>query len=142
VKGKKERLQGTLHPNISQMDSTIPIRKESHSSRCTILAIKLDTLSASTDICFIKPQDLLALSKASFAWRFIKDKLPSRSAILNEYSLHRQEERGGEAVPESNILIGDEARSRLDDPPACTGWKPSRKKKTTSQKPQSKPDIS
>jgi hypothetical protein len=37
------------------------------------LAIKPDTLSSSTDIYFIKPQDLLALSKASFAWRFIKD---------------------------------------------------------------------
>jgi hypothetical protein len=39
-----------------------------------ILAIRPDTLSSSMDICFIRPQDLLALSKASFAWRFIKDK--------------------------------------------------------------------
>jgi hypothetical protein len=74
MKGKKERLQETLHRNISQTDSTIPMRKESHSLRCTILAIKPDTLSSSTDICFIKPQDLLALSTASFAWRFIKVK--------------------------------------------------------------------
>jgi hypothetical protein len=74
-----------------------------------ILAIKPDTLSPSMDIYFIKPQDLLALSKASFAWRFIKDKRPSRSAILNKYSLHRQEERGGEVAPESNLLTGDEA---------------------------------
>jgi hypothetical protein len=43
------------------------------------------------DIYFIKPQDLLALSKAIFSWRFIKDKQPSRSKILNEYSVHRQE---------------------------------------------------
>jgi hypothetical protein len=39
-----------------------------------ILAIRPDTLFSSTDIYFIKPQDLLALSTASFAWRFIKDK--------------------------------------------------------------------
>jgi hypothetical protein len=64
VKGKRERLQGTLHHNISQIDSTIPTRKESHSSRCTILATRPDTLSSSVDIYFIKPQDLLALSKA------------------------------------------------------------------------------
>jgi hypothetical protein len=76
-----------------------------------ILAINPNTLSSSTDICFIKPQDLLALSKASFAWRFFKDKQPSRSAIHNEYSLHRQAEREGEATPESNLLTGDEARS-------------------------------
>jgi hypothetical protein len=39
-----------------------------------ILAIKLETLSSRTDICFIKPQDLLALSKAICVWRFIKDR--------------------------------------------------------------------
>jgi hypothetical protein len=43
------------------------------------------------DIYFIKPQDLLALSIAICAWRFIKDKQPSRSEILKEYSVHRQE---------------------------------------------------
>jgi hypothetical protein len=64
---KKRGLQETLHRNISQMDSTIPTRKESHSSRCTILATRPDTLSLRVDICFIKPQDLLALSKAIFA---------------------------------------------------------------------------
>jgi hypothetical protein len=66
-KGKRERLPGILHRNISQADSTIPTRKESHSSRCTILATRPDTLSSSVDICFIKPQDLLALSKAIVA---------------------------------------------------------------------------
>jgi hypothetical protein len=121
IKGKRERQQGTLHRNISQMDSTIQIRKESHSSRCTILAIRPDTLSSSTDIYFIKPQDLLALSKASFAWHFIKDKRPSRSEILSEYSVHRQEGRGGKEAPESNISAGDEARSRPNDPPTCAG---------------------
>jgi hypothetical protein len=99
-----------------------------------ILAIRPNTLSSSMDIYFIKPQDLLALSIVSFAWRFIKDKRPSRSEILNEYSVHRQEGRGGEGALESNILAGDEARSRPDDPPARTGWKPTKKKKTTSQK--------
>jgi hypothetical protein len=64
------------------------------------------------DICFIKPQDLLALSKAVFAWRFIKDKCPSRSAILDIYSVHWQEERGGEGALESNTL---QAMSRDHD---------------------------
>jgi hypothetical protein len=92
VKGKIERLQETLHRNISQTDSMISTRKESHSSRCTILATRPDTLSSKVDIYFIKPQDLLALSKAIIAWRFIKDKCPLRSKILDEYSVHRQEE--------------------------------------------------
>jgi hypothetical protein len=105
------------------------MRKESHSSRCMIFAIRPDTLSSRTDIYFIKPQDLLALSKAICAWRFIKDRRLSRSEILNVYSLHRQEERGGEAIPESNILIGDGTRSRPDDPPACIGWKPKEREK-------------
>jgi hypothetical protein len=59
-KGKIERLQGILRHNISQTDSMIPTRNESYSSRCTILATRPDTLSSSVDICFIKPQDLLA----------------------------------------------------------------------------------
>jgi hypothetical protein len=109
-KGKRERLQGILHRNFSQTDSTIPTRKESHSSRCTTLATRPDTLSSSVDICFIKPQDLLALSKAIVAWRFIKDKRPSRSKILDEYSVHRQEEQGGEEAPELNISAGGDSR--------------------------------
>jgi hypothetical protein len=44
------------------------------------------------DICFIKLQDLLALSIAICAWCFIKDKWPSRSKILNEYSEKKDEE--------------------------------------------------
>jgi hypothetical protein len=67
AKAKRERLQETLHHNISKTDSTIPTRKESHSSRYTILATRPDTLSSRVDICFIKPQDLSALSKAIFA---------------------------------------------------------------------------
>jgi hypothetical protein len=77
----------------------------------------------------MKPQDLLALSKEIFAWRFIKDKRPSRSKILNEYSVHRQEERGGEEALESNILAGGDSRPQPDDPPACTGWKPTKRKR-------------
>jgi hypothetical protein len=73
------------------------------------------------DIYFIKPQDLLALSIAICAWYFIKDKQLSRSEILKEYSVHRQEGQGGEEAPESKILIGDDARSRPNDPPACIG---------------------
>jgi hypothetical protein len=105
------------------------MRKESHSLRCTILAIRPDTLSSRTDIYFIKPQDLLALYKAICAWRFIKDRRLSRSEILNVYSLHLQEERGGKVIPESNISTGDGTRSRPDDPPACIGWKPKERKK-------------
>jgi hypothetical protein len=86
------------------------------------------------DICFIKPQDLPALSIAICAWRFIKDKRPSRSEILSEYSVHRQEGWEGEEAPELNILAGDEARSWPDDPPARTGWKPKWKQKTASHK--------
>jgi hypothetical protein len=56
-KRKKGKLQENLHRSNSQADSIIPTRKESHSSKCTIFAAKLDTLSSSMDICFIKPQD-------------------------------------------------------------------------------------
>jgi hypothetical protein len=81
------------------------------------------------DIYFIKPQDLLALSKAIVAWRFIKDKRPSRSEILDEYSVHRQEERGGEEAPESNMSSGGDSRPRSGDPPARIGWKPTERKR-------------
>jgi hypothetical protein len=70
------------------------------------------------DVCFIKPQDLLALFIAIYAWRFAKDKRLSRSEILEEYSVHRQEGRGGNEAPKSTTLIGDVARSQPDDPPA------------------------
>jgi hypothetical protein len=86
------------------------------------------------DICFIKPQALLALSITICAWRFTKDKRLSRSEILEEYSAHWQEERGGEAILESNASAGDGARSRPNDPPACIGWKPKEKKREASQK--------
>jgi hypothetical protein len=106
-----------------------------------ILAIKPDNLSSSMDICFIKPQDLLALSKAIFAWCFIKDKLPSRSKILNEYLVHRHEERGGEEAPELTILAGGEPRPRPGKPPACIGWKPIERKRKHLRN-SSKHDIS
>jgi hypothetical protein len=53
------------------------------------------------DVCFIKLQDLLALSIAIYAWHFDKVKWLSRSAILEDYSVHRQEGRGGDEAPES-----------------------------------------
>jgi hypothetical protein len=83
---------------------------------------------------FHKAARFAGLVQSKLPWRFIKDKRPSRSEILNEYLVHRQEGRGGEGALESDILAGDEARSRPDDPPARTGWKPTKKKKTTSQK--------
>jgi hypothetical protein len=55
------------------------------------------------DICFIKPQDLLALFIAICAWRFAKDKWLSRSEILEEYSVHRQEGRGNKKQQKRNI---------------------------------------
>jgi hypothetical protein len=61
------------------------------------------------DICFIKPQDLLALSIAICAWRFAKDKRLSRSEILEEYSAHRQEGRGGDEVMQSRTSAGEGA---------------------------------
>jgi hypothetical protein len=63
------------------------------------------------DIYFIKLQDLLALSIAICAWRFAKDKRLSRSEILEEYSVHQQEGRGGNEAPESKTLTGGVARS-------------------------------
>jgi hypothetical protein len=80
----------------------MPMTKESHSLWCTILATKLDTLSSSTDICFIKPQALLALSIAICAWRLAKVKQFLRSEILEEYSAHWQQRRGGDKTLESN----------------------------------------
>jgi hypothetical protein len=81
------------------------------------------------DICIIKPQDFLALSIAICAWRFAKDKRLSRSEILEAYSAHRQEGRGGDEAPRSKTSAGDGARSRPDDPPARIGWKPKEKEK-------------
>jgi hypothetical protein len=106
----------------------IPIRKDSHSSKCAILATRLETSSSRLDTCFIRSWDLPAFSKAICAWRFIKDRWLSRSKILDEYSSHRQKEGGGEEVSKSNILTGDNARVRPDDSPAGASWK-SRKEK-------------
>jgi hypothetical protein len=86
------------------------------------------------DISFIKLQDLLALSIAIYAWRFAKVKRLSRSAILEEYSAHRQEVRGGDEAPDSKTSAEDGAWSRLDDPLARTGWKSKEKKREASQK--------
>jgi hypothetical protein len=118
-KRKREKLQENLHRSNSQADSIIPTRKESHSSKYTILAVRLDTLSSGIDICFIKPQDLLALSIAICAWRLAKLKRLSRSAILEEYSSHQQTGRGGNETPESKASAEGEARPRPDNLPAC-----------------------
>jgi hypothetical protein len=121
-KRKREKLQENLHRSNSQADSIIPMRKESRSSKCTIFAVKLDTLSSSIDICFIKPQDLLALSIAICAWHLAKLKRLSRSAILEGYSSHRQTGGGGNETPESKALAEDEARPRPDNLPAHASW--------------------
>jgi hypothetical protein len=72
-----------------------------------IFAIRLDTLSSKMDIYFINPQDLLALSIAICAWRFVKVKRLSRSEILKEYSAHWQERREGDDTLESKASAGD-----------------------------------
>jgi hypothetical protein len=61
------------------------------------------------DICFMKPQALLALSIAIRDWRFAKDKRLSRSKILEEYSAHLQERREGNKTLESKTSEGDGA---------------------------------
>jgi hypothetical protein len=88
-----------------------------------IFAIRPDTLSSRTDIYFINPQDLLALSIAIYAWRLDKVKWLPRSAILEEYSLHRQTGQGGDETPKSKASAEDGARPRPDNLPARTGWK-------------------
>jgi hypothetical protein len=95
-KSKRGKWQENLHRSNSQADSTI-------------LAVRLDTLSSSMDIRFIKPQDLLALSIAICAWQFDKVKRLSRSAILEEYSAHWQEGQRGDEAPEWKASAEDGA---------------------------------
>jgi hypothetical protein len=128
AKTKEKRLPEDLHSSISQTDSMIPIRKDSHSSKYAIFATRLDTSPSRLDTYFIRSWDLPALSKAICAWHFIKDRRLSRSEILDEYSSHRQKERGGKEVLESNMLTGDKARLRPNDSPAGSSWKSSKKK--------------
>jgi hypothetical protein len=85
--------------------------KESHSSWWTIFAIRLDTLSSRTDIYFIRPQALLALSIAICAWHLAKVKRFSRSKILEEYSAHWQQRRGGDKALKPNALAEEGAWS-------------------------------
>jgi hypothetical protein len=81
------------------------------------------------DICFIKPQDLLALSIAICAWCLHKVKRLSRSAILEEYSSHRQIGQGGDETPELRASAEDGARLRPNNLPARTGWKAKEKQR-------------
>jgi hypothetical protein len=141
-KRKMGKLQENLHRSNSQADSIIPTRKESHSSKCTILAVRLNTLSSSIDICFIKPQDLLALSIAICAWRLDKVKRLLRSAILEEYSSHWQTGRGGDKTLESKASAEDEARPRPDNLPARVSWTTKEKRREEHLRSQTKYDSS
>jgi hypothetical protein len=96
------------------------------------------------DICFIKPQDLLPLSIAICAWCLDEVKRLSRSAILEEYSSHRQTAQGGDKTPESRASAGDGARLQLDNLPARTGWKAKEKQRKREEqlRSQTKRDIS
>jgi hypothetical protein len=91
------------------------------------------------DICFIKPQDLLALSIAICAWHLDKVKRLSRSAILEEYSSHQQAGRGGDETPESRASAEDGARPRLDNLLARTCWKA--KKEEERNNSEAKPNM-
>jgi hypothetical protein len=91
------------------------------------------------DICFIKPQDLLALSIAICAWRLDKVKRLSRSAILEEYSSHQQTGRGGDETPESRASAEDGARPRPDNLPARIGWKAKEKEERNNS--EAKPNT-
>jgi hypothetical protein len=55
------------------------------------------------DICFVRPQALLALPIAICAWRLAKVKRDSRSEILEEYSAHWLHRRGGDEILEPNM---------------------------------------
>jgi hypothetical protein len=59
------------------------------------------------DICFMNPQDLLALPIAICAWCLDKVKQLSRSAIRKEYSSHRQTGQRGNETPESEASADD-----------------------------------
>jgi hypothetical protein len=87
------------------------------------------------DICFIKLQDLLALSIAICACRLDKVKQLSRSAILEEYLSHWQTGRGGDKTLESKASVEDEARPRPDNLPARVGWKTKEERSISEAQP-------
>jgi hypothetical protein len=91
------------------------------------------------DIFFIKPQDLLALSIAIYAWRLDKVRRLSRSAILEKYSSHRQTGREGDETPESRASVEDGARLRPDNLLARTGWKAKEKEERNNS--EAKPNT-
>jgi hypothetical protein len=55
------------------------------------------------DICFVRPQALLALAIAICAWHLAKVKRDSRSEILEEYSAHWLHRQGGDEILEPNM---------------------------------------
>jgi hypothetical protein len=107
----------------------MPMTKDSHSSWWTTFAIRLDTSSSRIDICFIKPQALLALSIVICAWHLAKVKRFSRSEILEEYSVHWQQRRGGDETLESKTPAEEGAWSQLEGSPICVDWKPKEKER-------------
>jgi DNA relaxase NicK len=86
------------------------------------------------DICFVKPQALLALSIAICAWRLAKVKRDSRSEILEEYSAHWLHQRGGDEILEPNARAEEGAWSRFKGSLMCIDWKSKEKKGETFQK--------
>jgi hypothetical protein len=83
---------------------------------------------------FIKLQALLALSIVICAWRLAKVKRFSRFEILEEYSAHWQQRRGGDETLESNAPAEEGAWLRLEGSPIRIDWKPKERKGEVFQK--------
>jgi hypothetical protein len=86
------------------------------------------------DICFVKPQALLALPTAICAWRLAKVKRASRSEILEEYSAHWLHRRGGDKILEPNVRAEEGVWPRFKGSLMCIDWKSKEKKGETFQK--------
>jgi hypothetical protein len=85
------------------------------------------------DICFVRPQALLALSIAICAWRLAKVKQDSRSEILEEYSAHWLHQRGGDGILEPNVWAEEEVGPQVKGSSMRIDWKSKEKKGDTFQ---------
>jgi hypothetical protein len=74
------------------------------------------------------------LSNAICAWRLAKVKRFSISEILEEYSTHWRQRRGGDETLEPNALAEEGAWSRFKGSPTCIDWKSKERKGETFQK--------
>jgi hypothetical protein len=86
------------------------------------------------DICFVKPQALLALSIAICAWCLAKVKRDSRLEILEEYSMHWLHWRGVDEILKPNVWAEEGAWPQVKGSLMCIDWKSKEKKGDTFQK--------